>query len=94
MTDRDPLAQLIESELSHLARSKRIAATLASQKRPCRLRFGSVTASGETQDIALLRLASSLLNEADYRQNILDILRGRMPRVAGRKESARRWIHG
>jgi hypothetical protein len=66
---RDPIALLVERELGNLARWMEVTTVLdPGSWKDVELRFGDVTARGETLDIALLRLASTLLETARIRE--------------------------
>src|SRR6266511_1013552 len=66
--DRDPIAVFIERELHELARTSDVEAHLnPARERDVELRFGEVVVCGETRDIALLRLASALLQVERFR---------------------------
>jgi hypothetical protein len=60
--ERDPVALFIEKELNELARTSDVRTHLnPARERDVELRFDNVVVHGETRDIALLRLASALL---------------------------------
>jgi hypothetical protein len=60
--ERDPVAVFVEKELRELARTSDVKTNLNPAKdRNVELRFDDVVVHGETRDIALLRLASALL---------------------------------
>jgi hypothetical protein len=60
--ERDPVAVLVEKELNELARTSDVKTHLNPDgERDVELRFDKVVVRGETRDIALLRLASALL---------------------------------
>jgi hypothetical protein len=69
---RDPVALLLERELGNLARQIGVEAHLGPNgDGDPEVRFGDVVARGETHDIALLRLASALLEKDRFKRELV-----------------------
>jgi hypothetical protein len=72
---RDPVALLVERELKELADQCNVEASLnPPDNGNVQLRFDNIVVSGESRDIALLRLASALLNNERYMARLTQTL--------------------
>jgi hypothetical protein len=72
---RDPVALVVERELKDLAQQYDVEASLnPPDDGNVELRFDNIVVSAESQDIALLRLASALLNEERYMARLTQTL--------------------
>jgi hypothetical protein len=81
--ERDPVAVFVERELDELARIAQVDADLKPDtERNVELRFGEVVVKGETRDIALLRLASALLQVERFRLPLTQALSPELHREA------------
>jgi hypothetical protein len=69
--ERDPVAILIEEELCKFARREGAIISVREDKDgKAEARFDAATAGGENRDIAILRLANSLLEDPRFRSRL------------------------
>jgi hypothetical protein len=72
---RDPAAVLVENQLRELARDNSVEVHFDSrQGGMVAVTFDSITAVGETRDIAVVRMASSLLDDRRFAPALVRIL--------------------
>jgi len=72
---RDPIAVSIEGFLNHEAAQGRGELHLNHEDRGVRVSFAGVTVQAENYDIAFVRLARMLLDDARYFDALADLLR-------------------
>ena len=72
---RDPVCESIESLLRRLEAEGKAKLQVTRSDGSVRVSFDGVHCDGVTYDIALLRVASELIDQAKYGQTVMDILR-------------------
>jgi hypothetical protein len=73
---RDPVALLVDEQLCELAQDSGSELRFGSKKDgDVEVRFGTVTTCGENRDIAVLRLASELLDDDRFALTLIQTLK-------------------
>jgi hypothetical protein len=75
---RDPVAIAIETLLCDMQERGMGAVRKTSTAVSVVLHFGELRSEGRTLDIALVRLANAMMDDAKYTRLIMDTLRGQM----------------
>src|SRR6266540_137924 len=78
VSGRDPVAVSIEDYLHHEATLGHGRLRLRDETEGVVVSFGEVTARAETYDIALVRIARSLLEDDRFKEPLMERLRGLM----------------
>jgi hypothetical protein len=76
---RDPIAAAIADYLHREVAQGRAEFEMAHEGERVRVSFDNVTAHGETDEIALVRLARLLLDDSQYFVPLSEVLRTQMP---------------
>ena len=77
-TGRDPVCESIESLLSDLQAQGKGSFVRTEKEGRVRLAFGDIHAEAETDEIALVRLASAMMDDRRYMLAVMEALRGQM----------------
>jgi hypothetical protein len=82
-TGRDPICELIESLLNDLQARGEGSFIRTPKAGSIHLAFGGSQGEAETYDIALVRLASAMMDDAKYNRVVTAALRAPMLQVGG-----------
>jgi hypothetical protein len=75
LIERDPVCVSIEALLHDLEVRGKTKLRRIDPGSPVRLTFGSFHAEGVTYDIALIRLATAMMDDSQYCHALMDVLR-------------------